>query len=115
MSEHIFLAYFESVDDARDVMFELRRKGYITSLDKIESELPDPDLSVSALMVGFLPDLAHGIFRGGGVYDEGKKDGAYIMVVVDDQQSMNEVRTIIEEHGGHPLERIIEYDNSEMQ
>ena len=65
MARKTIVAYFDMIDDAKEAMGALRQAGFSASLDRIDRGTPDPNLSVSALMVGFLPNLAHGIFGDG--------------------------------------------------
>ena len=102
MTTQLVVAFFSVTEDARDAIEDLRRRGYVTSLDQVEDDLPDPDLSVSALMVGFLPDLSHGIF-GSDNYKEKKKKGAYLLVMVDQHQSKQEAEDIIAKYGGEAV------------
>ncbi|MBS4030623.1 MAG: hypothetical protein KGZ63_04255 [Clostridiales bacterium] len=100
MGEMIF-AYFEQLEDAQEAMRILRNNGYIAALDKIDRGSPDPELSVSALMVGFLPDLAHGLFGTGNREDE--KDGAYILLPLEDDQNKEDAVDIIKQYDGIEL------------
>lgn len=91
-------AYFEQLEDAQEALHILRNNGYIATLDKIDRDGPDPELSVSALMVGFLPDLAHGIFGTGNREDE--RDGAYILLSLEVEQSREDAVDIIKQYDG---------------
>jgi hypothetical protein len=94
-------AYFDDIDQARSAQEELRNKGYFAVLDKIEGGLPDPDMSVSALMVGFLPDLAHGIFSDGKHHAHfSDRDRAYLMVLAEPFQDPDVAERIIAAFGG---------------
>jgi hypothetical protein len=93
------LAYFPVMADARTAAEALRQKGYPVKMDPLESDLPDSDYSVSELMVGFLPDLSHGIF-GSGSSKINEGDGALLFVVVDDPWERLHVMEIITRYGG---------------
>lgn len=98
----MIVAYFEQLDDAREAMQILRNNGYMAALDKIDRGAPDPELSVSALMVGFLPDLAHGIFGAGHKGEE--KDGAYLLLPLEGNQDKSEAVDIIKQYDGIEME-----------
>jgi hypothetical protein len=97
MAEMI-VAYFEQLEDAQEAMRILRNNGYIAALDKVDRGAPDPELSVSALMVGFLPDLAHGIF--GTSHREDEKDGAYLLLPLEDMHNKEDSVDIIKQYDG---------------
>ena len=100
MAETI-VAYFEQLEDAQEAMRILRNNGYTTALDKIDWGTPNPELSVSALMVGFLPDLAHGIFGTG--HREDERDGAYLLIPLEDDQNKEDAVDIIKQYDGIEL------------
>ncbi len=97
MSEIIF-AYFEQLEDAQEAMHILRNNGYMATLDKIDRGVPNPDFSVSALMVGSLPRISHGIFGTGSV--EGEKDGAYLLIPLEEAQEKDSAVDIIKQYDG---------------
>lgn len=99
MEHQTITALFESHEDAGKAMKELRRKGFVVSLDVPGRNLPDPDLSVNALMVGFLPDIAHGIFGSDNAENEGKLS-AYLFILVDNTHKKEEAGEIIKKHNG---------------
>lgn len=97
------LAYFFAVADAEKTAAALLEKGYEVKLDRIEGRVPDPEFSVSELMVGFLPDLAHGIFgrtRPESDSSEERNKGAFLLVLTDEKHNSQEARDIIEKFGG---------------
>jgi hypothetical protein len=102
----VLIAYFEELEKARTAMSELHHNGYSVTLDKIERGMPDPDYSVSALMVGVLPDLANGIFGDGYRGDSPPLgDGAYLMILLDAHQSEKEAGETVLRFGGELLYR----------
>jgi hypothetical protein len=106
MARKTFVAYFDMIDDAKEAITALRKAGFSTTLDKIDRGTPDPNLSVSALMVGFLPNLAHGIFGAGHREEErANKDGAYLLILVDHKHSEEEVHKIIANYDGILLDK----------
>lgn len=100
MAEMIY-AYFENLEDAQEAMVILRNNGYMPALDKVDRGVPNPELSVSALMVGFLPDLAHGIFGTGKIEED--KDGAYLLLPLEEDQNKDEALDIIKQYDGIEL------------
>jgi hypothetical protein len=102
MAHKTITAYFTSRENAAKAMKALRSKGYVTSLDVPDTDLPDPDLSVNALMIGFLPDVAHGIFGSDNAERE-NKDSAYLLVITDEEHSEEEATEIIKKYGGSLL------------
>ena len=100
MVDKTLYAFFNTVDDAKDAMRQLRDNGYIASIEKADLGAPNPDLSVSSLMVGFLPNMAHALFPTRWLDSE----GAYLFVGLNEQQDKLKVLEIVEEFGGELLE-----------
>ena len=100
VAESIY-AYFNTVDDAKDAMQQLREKGYIASIEENDQGAPNPDLSVSNLMVGFLPNFAHALFQTNWLDTE----GAYLFVGLNEHQNKQEVLKTIEQFDGELLEQ----------
>lgn len=96
MSAQTFLAYFTHEKGALAAEKILREKIYIVATKKYEAQAPDPDLSVSALMVGFLPNLAHGLYGTEGSFHA----GMYLLIVVDETGHHSELDDIIRRCGG---------------
>ncbi|EEG76745.1 hypothetical protein [Dethiobacter alkaliphilus] len=98
MDKAVF-AFFDKEDKADKAMHQLRDKGYVASVQKVDNDLPDRDLSVSSLMVGFLPDLSSALF------ETRPGPGAYLLVGVDKQHDQSQAQKIIEEFEGEVLKQ----------
>ena len=96
MEAKTFLAYFYDDNAAETALRSLQEKIFVVALKKYEAQLPDPDVSISSLMVGVLPDVAQGIF---GV-DENGENGAYLLIIVDECGHEDEIKSIVERFGG---------------
>ncbi|HZK23872.1 MAG TPA: hypothetical protein VFC74_00620 [Oscillospiraceae bacterium] len=94
------LAYFTNFADASAVKNDLENRIYTIAVKSYAAELPDPELNVSSLMVGFVPDLAHGIFGTNGRVAPTQESGAYLTIIVDEAGHENEIKKITDAHGG---------------
>ncbi|MDW7651209.1 MAG: hypothetical protein SCK29_00395 [Bacillota bacterium] len=105
MAEKLMLFHFDEMKPAREAKTKLREKGITVHLERDENGMPDPDFSVSALMVGFLPDLSHGIFGTDNEKDDGSEvNGAHILAVIKNGDDEQNVKNIVSEFGGKHLE-----------
>lgn len=110
MAAKTFLAYFEKTEDAREAMRFLRQNGYTVTLDMVDGNFPDPDLSVSALMVGILPDFAHIFSDAVNNFARHEQQGAYLLVVAEearhkDPRHIEEAKKAVIRFGGKPVDR----------
>lgn len=110
MAGKLTLAQFEELKSARAAMSVLREKGFTVHLDRNEERLPDPDFSVSAMMVGFLPDLAHGIFGTNDKKVKIDKADAHLIISVSDEHGQQLAKSIIDEFGGKLIESRIKQE-----
>jgi hypothetical protein len=96
------LAYFHSFKQADAAAKALNESGFPSFVDKVKKDLPNPDFSVSELMVGFLPDLAHGIFGSGRKAgdEKEKEDGAFLLIIEEEQAKEGELRELLRQFGG---------------
>ena len=104
MAEKWTLAHFEELKSARAAMSALREKGFTVHLDRDEERLPNPDFSVSAMMVGFLPNLAHGIFGTNYEKEKIEKYDAHLIISVGDEKGQQQAKSTIDEFGGKLIE-----------
>lgn len=104
MAHTIIVAEFAAVKGAKEAVSELRKKGFMATLDLAGGDLPDPDRSVSALMVGFLPDLAHGLFAND-AENHDKQINAYLVAVVDEHDDQEYLGNIVSRYGGSIIDR----------
>ncbi|MCW3490870.1 hypothetical protein [Dethiobacter alkaliphilus] len=94
-------AFFNDDEDARQAMHELRNRGYISSIQKADQGSPNPDMSVSSLMVGFLPNMTRALFQSR--YTD--REGVYLFVGLNEHQGEVEVYDVIEQFDGELLEQ----------
>ncbi|NLM51460.1 MAG: hypothetical protein GX197_01350 [Firmicutes bacterium] len=91
-----FLTYFAQADGAKAAKQRLQGEIFVVALKEYAADLPDPNLSVSALMVGSMPNLAHGIF---GTEASGQK-GAYLLIVLDEDGHEALIEQVTKQYGG---------------
>ena len=97
---HNVLAYFKTIEEAKTAAGIIGERGFPSMVDRVRKDLPDPDLSVSELMVGFLPDLAHGIFGSGrGKRVESKEEGAFLLVILEEPGRKDELKRLLRQQG----------------
>ncbi|MCR3923432.1 MAG: hypothetical protein NUK65_13110, partial [Firmicutes bacterium] len=94
-----FLAYFQGANDANEAKQILQEKIFTVATKSYDAQLEDPNLSASSLMVGYLPNLAHGIFGTTDVV--ATNSGAYLLTVVDEDGHEEEVKQILQEFNGN--------------
>ncbi len=98
------LAYFHSATKAEDTARVLAAKGVPCLVDKVKKEYPNPDTSVSELMVGFLPDLAHGIFETGREQGKNGEESAFLLVLPEGNENTEELKSLLRRYGAYLIE-----------
>jgi hypothetical protein len=96
---HNVLAYFTSMEEAKKAADLIGARGFPSLVDRVNKDVPDPDLSVSELMIGFLPDLAHGIFGSGREKKDESGEGAFLLVILEEPGRKNELIQLLRQHG----------------
>ncbi|NLZ92676.1 MAG: hypothetical protein GX922_01470 [Firmicutes bacterium] len=105
MPAETIVAYFYNFKDAKRAEAELVRQPYIINVKSYDAQLTDPDVSVSALMVGNWPNLAHGIFGTENSFVRTEEGGVYLLIVTDEEGHESEVRQVVENYGGSLVQR----------
>jgi hypothetical protein len=98
---HNVLAYFNSLEEAKKAADIIGARGFPSLVERINKDVPDPNLSVSELMIGFLPDLAHGIFGSGREKSEKSNEGAFILVIMEEPDRKEELKQLLKQHGAN--------------
>ncbi len=98
------LAYFHSTTKAEDTARALAAKGVPCLVDTVKKGFPDPGTSVSELMVGFLPDLAHGIFGTGREQEKGGEESAFLLVLTEENENTEELKSLLRRYGAYLIE-----------
>ncbi|NLP37910.1 MAG: hypothetical protein GX357_09680 [Firmicutes bacterium] len=91
-----FLTYFDNGNAAQEVKRRLQTEIFVVAVKQYATDMPDSNLSVSALMVGSMPNLAQGIFGTGAT---GQK-GAYLLIVLDEDGHEETIKKMTEQYGG---------------
>ncbi|NLM47021.1 MAG: hypothetical protein GX200_09510 [Firmicutes bacterium] len=96
MTAKTMLAFFPDSRNADRAKAILQNLLFVVAVRKYVAEIPDPDTSVSALMAGSLPNLAHAVYGTEGAGDK----GAYLLIVTDEEGHREEIAGTVQECGG---------------
>lgn len=96
-----FLLYFDDAASAKTVRQRLESEIFVVAVKEYAADAPDPGLSVSALMVGSMPNLTQGIFGAGNAEEK----GAYLLIVLDEDGHDEFIAGIAAEYNGTILRK----------